>query len=89
MRKLIIVALFLTGKAYGQTVIPSTLTVDSLSKRPDGIYTFYRVTPKDTVQMGKNTVPPCPKQRTVIRYRYNSTTRKTTFTYDDGSTTTL
>jgi hypothetical protein len=78
------------AQGYAQTVIPANLTVDSFSKKPDGLYKFYRATvPKDSVDMGKNTQVPCPKQRTVKSYRYNSTTRKTTFTYDDGTTSVL
>ncbi len=80
--------LFSVG-AKAQTVIPATLTVDSLSKLPKGGYRFFSIPKKDTIDLSKDTIPACPKQRTVIRYRYSSTTRKTTFTYDDGSQTTL
>lgn len=85
-----ILLILAVSASYAQTVIPATTTVDSFSKKPDGIYRFYKLTvPKDSVDLGKNTQLPCPKQRTVIRYRYNSTTRKTTFTYDDGTTSVL
>jgi hypothetical protein len=83
--------LFSVG-AKAQTVIPATLTVDSLSKLPKGGYRFFSIPKRDTVDLTKDTIPKCPafpKQRTVIRYRYSSATRKTTFTYDDGTTTTL
>ncbi len=87
--KIIFFLLIISVSAKAQTVIPATLTVDSLSKLPKGGYRFFSIPKKDTVDLSKDTIPACPKQRTVIRYRYSSTTRKTTFTYDDGTTTTL
>ncbi len=87
--KIIFFLLIISVSAKAQTVIPATLTVDSLSKLPKGGYRFFSIPKKDTVDLTKDTIPACPKQRTVIRYRYSSTTRKTTFTYDDGSTSTL
>ena len=90
MKKLLTILLILSaGLLKAQTVVPATLTVDSLNKLPNATYRFYTIAKKDTVDMSKNTIPACPKQRTVIRYRYSSATRKTTFTYDDGTTSTL
>lgn len=83
---------FICGAASAQTVIPAITTVDSLSRLPKGSYRFFTIAKKDTVDLSKDTIPKCPacpRQRTVRSYRVNATTRKTTFTYDDGSTSTL
>jgi hypothetical protein len=80
-----ILLILAVSASYAQTVIPATLSVDSFSRRPDGLYRFYRNTiPKDSVDMGKTTQIPC-KQRTVIGFSINNI-GLVIATYDDGST---
>jgi len=101
MKIFIIIAILLilaVSATYAQTVIPSTMSVDSFSKRSDGVYTFYRTSPvKDTVNMGKNTQVPCPicpvcpvpVQRFVVGISINPKTGQMISTYNDSSTSTL
>lgn len=93
MKKLLTIFLILSaGLLKAQTVIPATLTVDSLNKLPNATYRFYTIAKKDTVDMSKNIVPicpVCPSPRTVISFCWDPINKQTVFTYQDGTKSTL
>lgn len=94
--------LFFSCALSAQNVIPSTMTVETLSTQPKGTYRFYTGPQKDTVDFNLDSqacpacpacptvpaCPPAPAPRIWAGMSINTKTGVVVVTYKDGTTST-